>query len=234
MNSPSPALAASFHGERGMTLIEVMTAVMLIAVLFTGIIGGIIQAHRIGASSVAQASVLATVESDMEQMKSMPLSQLLGSPDAYGNYPSSTWTKASWPIPTLGSDPVPANNGLVWSDPAQIPNPSTLVAGQNPTINNSHNVIVDNLKNIIADPNNEGAATSWSSIWPGAIQLPGTNPKSNDLHLNIWVWVSDLSNPGSNVQGAYGITIIYTWQLNDGFGTKYFMGTLHAIRSTLS
>ncbi len=57
---------------------------------------------------------------------------------------------------------------------------------------------------------------------------------SDDLTLNIWVWVEGLDTPavGSLVQSrVLGITMIYVWEHNDGAQVRRFMGTVRSIRS---
>jgi hypothetical protein len=229
-----------------MTLVEVVVATFLLAVLSVGIFGGMIQSRRLTEGSNAQASAQAAVESYLEQLENMDIHLLLG--NAPQNAPSiiPNWT-ANYDIPTqqdstLGGDP------LRWSNtgtgiPA-IPELDTLTPGVTPTTPAG---IVDNLKEIPFNPSNQGASTTWASIWPNAKSTANpdnsANPMTNTLHMNIWVWITDLTtgnsnpsatNPNAFAQSVYGITIIYTWQFYDGFGTQYFMGTLHAVRSPIS
>jgi hypothetical protein len=223
-----------------MTLVETMVALLVGSLVFAGIIGGLVQARQLTARSVAQATVEATVESYMEQMKSMPLQNLICPTGAPANADGSpSWTKEA----TITIQTATGNDTLIWSDNGStttIPPFSDLIPGVTHPAG-----VVDNLKELATNPQNPGAPTTWKAIWPYAANLPATGiPSQNNLHLNVWVWVTDLSDPdpattaqntNGNAQAVYGLTIIYTWQFYDGLGgTRYFMGSLHAIRSSLS
>jgi hypothetical protein len=49
----------------------------------------------------------------------------------------------------------------------------------------------------------------------------------------MWVWISDLTSATANAQKIFGITVIYTWQYQDGGRSRYSMGTVHAMRSSV-
>ena len=89
---------------------------------------------------------------------------------------------------------------------------------------------------------NGSSPSNWTTIWPGAnstylaamdsnaVAVGGTpagppydystrHPDNNDLHLNIWVWVEDLSIAGT-ASNVYRITLIYTYQFVDGGRTS--------------
>jgi type II secretory pathway pseudopilin PulG len=238
-----------------MTLVEVLMAMAVFALVSAGVMAGMIQSRRLTMGSVAQSSAQAAVESYMEQMESMNLQFLVNSANSNPLIP--TWT-ACYGIPTqqdstTGSDP------LVWSNTGtgtpSIPDITTLTPGVTPTGLG----IVDNLKEIPANPNSSGSTTTWNVVWPHAnlstvwtsqaatptatVNETNSAPKTNNLHMNIWVWITDLSatnsiassaNPNAYAQTVYGITIIYTWQFWDGLGMQYFMGTLHSVRSKVS
>ncbi|HXA14553.1 MAG TPA: prepilin-type N-terminal cleavage/methylation domain-containing protein [Opitutaceae bacterium] len=216
--------------QRGMTIIEVAVALSILGLVFAGVLGGLIQSRRLTEGSVAQSSAQAAVESYMEQMLSMPLASLTGSINGI----NTNTAPAPYQIPTMKDETNTdyleiSNNG---STTPTIPDLSTLTPGVTPTTPAG---IIDNLKEIPANPNNPGTLSTWTVIWPNA-QLATSNqtnatPRTNNLHMNIWVWLTDLSGTTPNAQTVYGITMIYTWQFWDGFGTQYFMGSLRNIRS---
>jgi prepilin-type N-terminal cleavage/methylation domain-containing protein len=92
--------------------------------------------------------------------------------------------------------------------------------------------------------------TTWPLVWPGAQNYPATTmgtvttttvnptpttttPGLNDLHMNIWVWITDLSGTTTNAQKVYGIRMYYQWQYQDGKKTRYAIDSLYAIRSSV-
>ncbi|HTZ19850.1 MAG TPA: hypothetical protein VMC06_03125, partial [Opitutaceae bacterium] len=86
------------------------------------------------------------------------------------------------------------------------------------------------------------AQIAWTTAWPGAQTyttaasngVVSSTTGATDLHLNLWVWVQDLSgSTTSNAKQVYGITIIYTWQYLDGGRTKYAIGSVSNIRSNV-
>jgi type II secretory pathway pseudopilin PulG len=59
-----------------------------------------------------------------------------------------------------------------------------------------------------------------------------SNP-NDDLNLNLWIWVNDLTGTATNVQRAKSITIIYTWQFRDGNRIRSYRDTVRTIRSVV-
>lgn len=54
---------------------------------------------------------------------------------------------------------------------------------------------------------------------------------NDNLNLNIWVWVQDLTGTAANVTNAKAITMIYTWQVRDGNRTRSYRGSVRTVRS---
>jgi hypothetical protein len=82
---------------------------------------------------------------------------------------------------------------------------------------------------------------AWTTLWPNATDyttaaefgVPSTTSGRTDLHLNLWVWITDLTGTSTYAKKTYGITIIYTWQFLDGKNVRYAMGTVRTIRSNI-
>jgi type II secretory pathway pseudopilin PulG len=218
-----------------MTLVEVMIAASVLALATGGVFASLMQSRRLTEGSVVQNSALTIVQGYVEQMKNMELRDLLGGAlDAKGN-----------PILASGSYTIPTKLDDVTADPlvrstGAIPALSSLTPGTTPSR------LIDNLKNfdILKDSTDTTFDTSdtsyayttqvaWSTIWPGAANFPSTTVGRNDLKMNVWVWITDLSASGTAAQKVYGITVIYTWQYRDGGQPKYILGTVRAIRSTV-
>lgn len=223
------------RGARGMTLIEVVIALSILALTLGGILAALIQSRRLTEGSVIQNSAMTVVQGYLEQIKNMDLKDVVNAnidPSA-GGVPNLA---ASFAIPTRFKEP-PASgtdDGVdsLWTTAGSPPNPSTLTPGVNP------GNAVDNLKDFPDVSGSSGTALSWSTQWPGATAPPTTNVMTctaypTDLHLNIWVWVQDLTGTTPNAKLVYGITMIYTWQYQDGNKTRYVMGTIHSIRSAV-
>jgi len=227
-----------FHKKRlrAMTLIEVIVALGILALCMGGIMAALLQSRRLTEGSVAQGSAITLVQGYIEQMKNMELLQLIGGKtDKNGNLMLTT---TSYSIPTLldahTSDPLQTSTG---SPPAL----SSITPGVTPS------GVVDNLKHFDiskdltatsgTDTDADSTATTtqvtWASAWPGARNYPDGTVGATDLKLNLWVWVTDLSDASSLSAKVYGVTIIYTWQFQDGGSTRYHVGTVRTIRSSV-
>lgn len=217
-----------------MTLIEVVIALTVLAISMGGIFATLIQSRRLTEASVVQGSALTIVQGYVEQMKSLEILELVGgTTDVYGN---PTLTTTSYAIPTRSDsttlDPLMTSTGTP-------PDISTLTPGVTPS------GVVDNLKNFDmakdllatdSDSTDEESITpqvSWSSVWPNARNYPSGTLGRTDLKLNLWVWITNLSGTSTLSSKAYGITVIYTWQYRDGSRTKYNIGTIRSIRSSV-
>jgi Tfp pilus assembly protein PilV len=214
-----------------MTLVEVVIAMTVLAIAMGGIFATLLQSRRLTEGSVVQASALTIVQGYVEQMKSLEILELVGgTTDIYGK---PVLTTTSYAIPTRSDsttlDPLMTSTGTP-------PDLSTIVPGVTP------NGVVDNLKNFDiakdiseAEKSSTSVATpvAWSSVWPKAKNYPSGTVGSSDLKINLWVWITDLSGTSILSSKAYGITVIYTWQYNDGRKAKYNIGTIRSIRSSV-
>lgn len=239
MTCPAPRFLPrrrSASASRGMTLAEVMVALAVLTLALGGILATLLQSRRLTERSVTQNSALTIVQGYIEQMKNMELVQVTGGQDTKGN---PVLNPASHNIPTLLDDTTA--DGLMTST-GTPPALNTIVPGVTPE------GIVDNLRGF--DTSKDYTATSttstdtskdattqqvaWNSIWTKARTYPATRVGLTDLKLNLWVWVSDLSNTSSaQAQRVFGITIIYTWQYRDGARTQYAIGSVRTIRSVV-
>ena len=237
-NAPMPgAMSRRSRLQHGMTLIEVSIALSILALTLGGVLAALIQSRRLTEGSVAQNSALTIVQGYVEQMKNMELKDIVNATSD----PASGGTanlSSSFSIPTRYKEP-PTSGSDDGQDPLQTttgtpPNLSTFTPGVTPS------GVVDNLKDFADNSGTQGSSEAWSTAWPNAQNYP--TPSSlvqtstaypGDLHLNMWVWVQDLSGTTSNAATVYGITVIYTYQVLDGARLKYIMGEVRSIRSAV-
>jgi hypothetical protein len=240
-----------------MTLLEIFFASTLLLFVIAGVMGTLVQSRRITEANVTRNSTLVIVQGYLVQLKTMDLGKLIGAGgniDSKGNPIMST--AAKYTVETVrGGDP--ANPGSVLRDTITVI-PLSSSAGFPPDISTftpgtSTSSVVDNLRNFdmqkdLAATTETSADTSspattglvaWKTIWPKANDFPPYAGNTlvtdkagvTDLKLNLWVWVKDLTNSTVNAQQVYGITIIYTYQVQDGSKVRYVMGSVRAIRS---
>ena len=235
-----------------MTLVEVTLALTILALSLCGILAALIQSRRLTEGSVSQNSALTIVQGYMEQIKNMELKDVVNAPadPAAGGVASlanSFWIPTRFKEPPTGVAPGSSGDdgmdGLYTStgtppDPSLLPAPGT-TPSTNPAVGGGS--IRDNLKDFSDNSGQRGTATTWFACWPGRILDPDSNyvkaqtytTYPGDLHLNMWVWINDLSNTSAYATQVYGITIIYTYQYRDGQKVRYIMGTVRSIRSTV-
>lgn len=207
----------------GFTLIEVMISSMILAMMLGGLLAGLMQSRRLTESGINANTAATIVQSYMEQLKSMPIATL-----ANQNSTGVAQLAASYTLATQSDQ--------VTNDPLQTsvgtpPTITSLTPGVTPA------GVVDNLKDI-ANQNggsSAGAVITWPSIWPGATTYAYStaSPYTGDFHLNLWVWITDLTGSSANATSIYGITIIYTWQYRDGGRVRYAIDEIRSMRSAV-
>jgi len=90
--------------------------------------------------------------------------------------------------------------------------------------------------------------STWPTVWPVANNYPsrayGTTdtagvvnpspttltPGLKDLHMNLWVWVTNLTANDPKASKVFAITLVYTWQVRDGGTVRYQRSSLSTIR----
>ena len=219
-----------------MTLAEVMVSLAILAVALGGLLSGLLQTRRLTEGTLDQTMLLNVVYGYLEQMRQMNLGQLINDPTNAGGLTVTPHLNVSYAIPTVSS--TAAADGSLATDtlytsvglPPALPG---LVPGVTP------NGVTDNLRDVPRGASGaKSAPAAWSAVWPGALTHPSSGCHAGDLHLNLWVWITDLSETASprtlGPDQVYGITLIYTWQQQDGGRTSYHLGCVHAIRTAVS
>lgn len=210
-----------------MTLVEVVVAVGVLALMLGGILSSLIQMRRQAAASVAQNSALTIVHGYIEQIKNIPLQQFVNSdPADKQNNPRLT---VSFALPTLKDQSATVVQLFTTPSTVALHTMTGAKPGVTPT------GVVDNLQSFDMDSRNTPGTATWAAIWPGAnsalTPYPTGLPGKTDLRMNFWVHISDLS-PTSSVQSkVYGVVIVYTWQYLDGGLVKYRMDSVRTMRS---
>ncbi len=178
-----------------MSLVEVVTALGILAFTLGGVLGALLQSRRMTEGSVAQNTALTIVQGYLEQLKKMELKDLLGSANATlpidGNGNPTFYTAGSYKVPTIrGPDTNVATTASI-ADALTVvplaqgssapPLPSSITPGTTPT------GAVDNLRNFdmakdytatemsttdTTTVGTEATTQTWTAAWPGATSYP--------------------------------------------------------------
>lgn len=187
--------------ERGLTLVEVMVSLTLMATVTLAFISAFIQSRRMTESSVLHAAATSMVYGIIEQIKQLDYGSLLpnyeedpSDPDDLDppyvrvriNQDKIVWLRViHTTAPTDGSDPTPAA-------------PTTTPAAD-------------------ATADSVGAINNFI----GSIPLSTiTGTTSQEINLNLWLWIDEIPDDGDDVSDVKKITLIYTYSYQDGSVTR--------------
>lgn len=185
--------------------------------LLAGVLATLLQSRRLTEGSIYQNSAVTVVQGYVEQIKAIEFADLpylnkagVLVPGAVPGKPAEVATRLDQSAP----DPLTISTAL------PIPAVSTILSPDTPEN------IVDNLK--VIDINR----TDGSPEFEGSSETT-PNIATDDLRLRIWLWIQDISDDTVDATQVRSITILYSWQVNDGNQTRTFAGTVRTIRSSV-
>lgn len=213
-----PPLIFSQHPARSIravTLVEAMISLFVLALVMLGLIGNFVQSRRISEGSVLHAAATSLVYGMIEQIKELDYVSLL---------------------PNYETDPAEPNgltppyirlrvnqDRVVW----------IRVVHTAETDEDTSTTTIPFPKGPTTTPAATATAASVGAIdnWIGAIPLSTvTGTTSQDINLNLWVWIDDIRNKGTwaaetdppnpDTSDVKKITVVYTYQYRDGSTTR--------------
>jgi len=191
--------------------LNVPIASTLLAVGVVGIFGSLLYARTMSEGSIYQNAALTAVQGYIEQMKNMELSDLpytSGSTVVAGSGATSTQVPTLL-ISTAGSTTVASSDPLIISTATTIPDLSTIGIDASTSLAG----VTDNVK--LIDVNSTPDNTT------------------DDLRLNLRVWIQDISNSGVSATQVRAITIQYAWRNSAGQTGRVLRGSMRTIRSAV-
>ena len=200
------------HGKRGVTLVELSIAATLLSLGVIGIFGSLLYARTMSEGSIYQSASIAAVQGYIEQMKNMEFADLpytTGSGAVVAGSGSSSTEVPTRLITTQGSAAVVLSDPLVISTATTIPDISTISL----TASTALAGVTDNIK--LIDVNS----------------TPGDT--TDDLRLNLRVWIEDVSNSGISATQVRAITIHYAWCSAAGQKGRVLRSSVRTIRSAV-
>lgn len=195
---PSPPPKRPRRANRGLTLVEVMVAMTIMATVMLGFLGTFLQSRRISESSVLHAAASSMVYGLIEQIKGLEYTKSLPSTD-------NDYTNDDPPV-LLGEAPfvrVRLNQDrTVWLRVVHTKVTDSPNTPKGPT----------------TTPLASATAASLNAIdnFLGAVPLSTvTGTTSQQLSLNLWIWIDELA-PTGDVTEVKKITVVYTYSYMDG------------------
>lgn len=180
-----------------MTLVEVMVALFLMATVMVGFLGANIQSRRVTESSVLHAAATSMIYGIIEQIKQLDYATLLP------NYETDPFAPTAKTPPYLR---VRLNQStVVWLKVVHTlaSTDAAPTTPQGPTTTPS--------------PTATAASVGAIANFLGAIPLSTvTGTTSQQINLDIWVWIDEIPDADSDVSEVKKITIVYTYSYLDG------------------
>ncbi len=193
----TPALSSASQqrvrsAQAGVSLVEVMMSMLLLATVLLGFLGTFIQSRRLTESSVMHAAATSLVYGIIEQIKGADYTTLLPSTAVDPDAPSGT---------TPPYIRVRINQDLtVWLQTVYTPAPGTPAAPA-------------------TTPAPEVTAVSLDAIDNFIVPLPlstATGTTSQQLAMNFWIWIDEIPDSSRDVTEVKKVTVVYTYTYNDG------------------
>ncbi|HVT71515.1 MAG TPA: prepilin-type N-terminal cleavage/methylation domain-containing protein [Lacunisphaera sp.] len=217
----SPPLAGNFPATlrlrsflrrctRAVTLVEVMVSMTLMATVLLAFIGTFIQSRRTTEASVLQAAATSLIYGIIEQIKQADYSTMLPNTDTDPNAIAPDGVTAVSP-PYIR---VRINqNKIVWLRVVYTPvtdedsSTTTIPSPQGPSTTPAATAVASDV----------GAIDNFIGDIPLSTV---TGTRSQNINLNIWVWVDGIPYSDHDVNDCKKVTIVYTYSFLDGRTTR--------------
>ncbi|MBA3849632.1 MAG: hypothetical protein C0502_06505 [Opitutus sp.] len=188
---PAPAFEFRRH-RRGLTLVEVMVAITLMAGVMLAFISTFIQSRRVTESSVLHAAATSLIYGIIEQIKQLDYATLLP------NYETDPFAPASKTPPYVR---VRLNQStVIWLKAVHTAAPAEPAAPAN-------------------TPAPDATAASVGAIDNHIGSLPlstVTGSFSQQINLNLWIWIDEIPDTSADVSEVKKVTVVYTYSYLDG------------------
>jgi Tfp pilus assembly protein PilV len=195
---PAPATSQRRRLLRGVTLVEAMMALSVLALFMLGFLGAFVQSRRTTEASVMHAAATSIVYGIIEQIKQLD----------YANA-----------LPSQVADP---------GDPSNTTPPLVRIRLNQNTLKWLRVVYTNSAGTPLGPVTTPAATTAAASVGGGAIDndigsLPlstVTGTRSQNISLNLWIWIDEIPNVASDVSEVKRVTLIYTYSYQTGGSTR--------------
>lgn len=191
-------LSTSRKSAAAVTLVEIMVAMTLMTVVMLGFITTFLQSRRMTEGSVLQAAATSLVYGMIEQMKGLSYTDLLPSTGVDEDAPSDVKDHPPYVRIRINQD-VTKWIRVVYTQAPDTPKaPSTCPAAT-------------------ATAADVGAIDNYLGDLPLSTV---TGTASQDLSLNVWVWIDEIPDESKDVSDVKKVTVVYTYSYLDAGTTK--------------
>jgi len=202
-----------------------MFSISILSMFMLGFIGTFIQSRRVTESSVLHAAATSMIYGIIEQIKtldyttSLPYNGIEADPDA-GIAADPTATDPSDPNNTL---PPFVRVRINQNKPVWLRAVYTPITDEDPDTEDIP-APVGPTTTPAASASADGVGTDGSDAidnWIGSIPLSTiTGTTSQQINLNIWLWIDGIPNVAADVSEVKKITVVYTYSYQDGGKTR--------------
>lgn len=185
----------------GLTLVEVMVSLVLMATVMVGFIASFVQSRRVTESNVLHAAATSMIYGIVEQIKQLDYTNLLP------NYEVDPFAPVATTPPYIR---VRINQStVVWLKVVHTAAPG---APKGPTTTPAP---------MAAAATAGAGGTAAIQNYIGSIPLSTiTGSRSQQINLDIWVWIDEIPNSAYDVSEVKKITVVYTYSYVDGSVTR--------------
>ena len=205
-----PAPLRRLRSRRGLTLVEVMVAMFVLALTMLGFITTFMQSRRTTEASVLQAAATAMMYGLIEQIKQLDYNTLVPNgatddPDAIDS--SGVAITPPFIRVRINQEKIAYLRCVYTPVTDEDSTTTTIPYPQGPS----------------TTPATTATAASLGAIdnFIGAIPLSTvTGTRSQQINLNIWVWVDGIPDATRDVSEVKKVTVVYTYSYQDGAITR--------------
>lgn len=180
----------------GFTLVEILVALTLLTTIMLGFLSAFVHSRRVTENAVMHAAATSLVYGLIEQMKGLDYTSLLPSTSADPEAPTGTTP----PYIRIRVN----QDQIAWLQCVYTLGSAT---PQAPTTTPAPTVAASSL----------GAITNVIGPLPLS-SFSGTSAQR--LTMVLWVWIDEMPNTDDDVVDVKRVTIVYTYQINDGAMTR--------------
>lgn len=196
-----PKRRARLSDRKGLTLVEAMVAMFLMAGFMLGFLDTFLQSRRATEETILHTAATSVVYGLIEQMKGLnydfglPITSTDPDQSDYDAFPDGAKSPPYIRV-RLNQDQA------TWLRCVNNLNPANYTAPQ--TTPGSLAELDANMRNTIGP-------LSMSNV---------AGAKSHSLRLFVWVWVDSIADPNADVTDAKAVTLVYAYEFNSGIGVR--------------